>query len=821
MKLTPIRFAIISCLLFLGLTTHVFGQTTKISGRILDNKGTPMEAVSIGLYDSAGIKVFQTLSDIEGKFMFEKKVTPNAYLMVSFIQFGSRTIFLSVSKKNIDLGDINLQNNQFSLTEVMVLGKKAPINFKVDKQVFSAGQFANAANGNGIDLIKNLPAVSVNGLGEISLRGSGSFQVMINGKPSSGDPSFILAQLSAASIENIEVITSPGATYDADGKSGIINVVTKTALELGWMVQSSVMYGAKPFNNFDNKRYAQPQRGSVDVTAGYRKNKWDVNLGFNYLRNDISGYREGDVNTTVNGVFTSFPSNGERSFKKYNSGGRIAIGHDTKLGNRWEAGVYIGNRFQSRVADLLYNIKHRVIATGVITSFDYFNENTQDKEALFSLANVGYDHKLSEKAKINFSLQYEGANLTGLTINKNFNNIGRAVLFQQTNNPSSNPLNAIRFKTDYTFKNNRGTFNMGYQFRNDKQDGNFEYAYKNMGMTQFIIDPLFSSNLKVNNNIHAGYIQYSEKQNKLFKQIGLRAEHLVRTLTFSNNNKQNDLILPSLFPSFIFRYDAKDKLVLKTSYTRRVKRTNNFELNPLPEREHAETLEQGDPNLLPELTGALEMGLEKSWQKSNLNFTIYRQDIKNPIQRVNKVYNDTILNRVFTNASRALQIGMEVNITNTITPNWQSVLSGNLYRYKIDGTIFDGAVNVSNASIIYSINSTQSIKIQKGIALQLSINYLSNRITAQGEDGAFVTPHLSLKKTTQDQRWNFQMQWLNIDMGSKIANRQRITTRGSNFYTTTNYIYETDQLQFSLSFNMSKRNRKITLPVSDIAEKEF
>jgi outer membrane receptor protein involved in Fe transport len=821
MKLTPIRFAIISCLLFLGLTTHVFGQTTKISGRILDNKGTPMEAASIGLYDSAGIKVFQTLSDIEGKFMFEKKVTPNAYLIVSFVQFGSRTLFLSASKKNIELGDINLQNNQFSLTEVMVLGKKAPINFKVDKQVFSAGQFANAANGNGIDLIKNLPAVSVNGLGEISLRGSGSFQVMINGKPSSGDPSFILAQLSAASIENIEVITSPGATYDADGKSGIINVVTKTALELGWMVQSSVMYGAKPFNNFDNKRYAQPQRGSVDVTAGYRKNKWDVNLGFNYLRNDIAGYREGDVNTTVNGVFTSFPSNGERSFKKYNSGGRIAIGHDTKLGNRWEAGVYIGNRFQSRVADLLYNIKHRVIATGVITSFDYFNENTQDKEALFSLANVGYDHKLSGKAKINFSVQYEGANLTGLTINKNFNNIGRAVLFQQTNNPSSNPLNAIRFKTDYTFKNKTGTFNMGYQFRNDKQDGNFEYAYKNMGMTQFIIDPLFSSNLKVNNNIHAGYIQYSEKQNKLFKQIGLRAEHLVRTLTFSNNNKQNDLILPSLFPSFIFRYDAKDKLVLKTSYTRRVKRTNNFELNPLPEREHAETLEQGDPNLLPELTGALELGLEKSWQKSNLNFTIYRQDIKNPIQRVNKVYNDTILNRIFTNASRALQIGIEVNVTNSITPYWQSLISGNLYRYKIDGTIFDGAVNVSNASTIYSINSTQSIKIQKGLALQLSINYLSNRITAQGEDGAFLTPHLSLKKTTQDQRWTFQMQWLNIDMGSKISNRQRITTRGSNFYTSTNYIYETDQIQFSLSFNMSKRNRKITLPVSDIAEKEF
>ena len=821
MKKTTIRFAIISCLLSLCLTTHVFGQTTKISGRILDNKGTPIEAASIGLYDSAGVKVFQALSDIEGKFMFEKNVTPNAYVIVSFIQFGSRTIFLSASKKNIDLGDINLQNNQFSLTEVMVLGKKAPINFKVDKQVFSAGQFANAANGNGIDLIKNLPAVSVNGLGEISLRGSASFQVMINGKPSAGDPSFILAQLSAASIENIEVITSPGAAYDADGKSGIINIVTKTATELGWMVQSSVMYGAGPINNFDNKRYAQPQRGSLDLSAGYRKNNWDVNLGLNYLRNDIAGYREGDVNTTVNGIFTSFPSNGERSFKKYNSGGRIAIGHDTKVGNRWEAGIYIGKRFQSRVADLIYNIKHRTITTGAINSFDYFNENTQDKEGMFSLANIGYDHKISGKSKINFSLQYEGANLSGLTTNKNFNNESRSLLFQQTNNPSSNPLNVIRFKTDYTFKIKNETFNAGYQFRNDKQNGNFEYAYKNLGMTQFVIDPLFSSDLKVNNNIHAAYVQYSGKQNKLFKQLGLRAEHFDRTLSFSNNNKQNILTLPSLFPSFIFRYDAKDKLVLKTSYTRRVKRTNNFELNPLPEREHAETLEQGDPNLLPELTGALELGLEKSWQKGNLNLTIYRQDIKNPIQRVNKVYNDTILNRVFTNASRALQIGIEVNVTNSITPYWQSVISGNIYHYKIDGTIFDGAVNVSNASTIYSINSTQSIKIQKGLALQLSINYLSNRITAQGEDGAFVTPNLSLKKTTQDQRWTFQMQWLNIDMGSKTANRQRITTRGSNFYTTTNYIYETDQLQFSLSFNMSKRNRKILLPASEMAEKEF
>ena len=809
---------IMLCMVFIGTAV---GQTFIINGKVQDSRGSFMTGATIQLYDSSGIKITSAISDTIGRFTIQDKRGYGAYIVVSFLQLGSKTIFIPKNQSIIDLGQIILEANQYSLTEVVVEGKKPPIGFKVDKQVYSAGQFANANNGNGIDIIKNLPAVSVNGLGDISLRGSNSFQIMINGKPTVGDPSFILSQLSAASIQNIEIITSPGASYDADGKSGIINVVTKSIIEKGWMMQSSVMYGAGPFNNYGNTRYVHPSRGSIDVTASYRNKSWDVNIGVNYLRNDIAGYREGDVNTTLNGVFTSFPSNGERSFKRYNGGGRIAVGYDTKNGNRWEAGIYIGKRFQSRVADLIYNIKHRFIATGVTNSFDYFNENTQDKEGVFSLANLNYDHTISKKSKITFSIQYEGANLSGLTTNKNFSNENRLLLLQQTNNPSANPLDAFRFKTDYTYKINNGSIATGYQFRNDQQDGSFEYVYKNMGMQQFVIDPLFTSRLKVNNSIHAGYIQFTQKENKLFKQLGLRGEHLVRTLSFSNSNQQNKLSLPSLFPSFTFRYDAEKNWVVKSSYTRRVKRTNNFELNPLPEREHAETLEQGDPNLLPELTGALELGAEKTLQKGSFFVTLYRQDIKNPIQRVNKVFNDTILNRVFTNATKAVQLGLEMNLTNTITPFWQSVFGGNIYHYKISGRIFDGTVKVNNASWIYSINSAQTFILQKGLALQLSINYLSNRVTAQGEDGAFLTPHLSLKKTTQNQRFSFQIQWLNIDMGSKISNRQRITTRGSNFYTTTNYIYETDQLQFSLQYNIRKKNRKVTLPISEMAEKEF
>ncbi|MEY3676539.1 MAG: hypothetical protein RJB67_1029 [Bacteroidota bacterium] len=810
-----------SFLLLLFGINKLVAQESILSGKVVNTNQLALKSASVQLFDSSGLKVTTTITDSTGSFSFKKIIPKGSFLVVSYIQYGSRTVFITTTEKTIDVGTIILSTNQYSLTDVVVKGKKSSINFKVDKQVFKASQFANAANGNAIDVIKNLPGVALNGQGEISLRGSGSFQVMINGKPTMGDPSFVLAQFPAGSIESIEVITSPGATYDADGKSGIIQIITKTNIEEGWMMQSNVMFGTPPIHDFGNQRYTSPQRGSFDVTAGLRKNNWDINLGFNHLRNDIAGYREGDVNTTVNGIFTSFPSEGERSFKRYNTGGRITIGYDTKSGSRWEAGAFIGKRFQSRVADLFYKVSHLTIASGAITRFNYYNENTQDKEGLFSLINMGYDHKISSQSRINFSLQYEGANLSGLTTNKNYNNVTKSLLFQQTNNPSNNPLDAIRFKTDYSLKVNGKTINMGYQLRIDKQNGVFDYRYQNWGMPGFVMDPLFSSSINVQNNIHAGYFQFSEKRNKTFTQFGLRAENLSRTLTFTGNTNSSALQLLSLFPSYIIRHDLKQNIVVKTTYTRRVKRTNNFELNPLPEREHSETLEQGDPNLLPELTGLFELGIEKKMQQGSFFMTLYFQDIKNPIQRVNKVFNDTILNRVFTNATKAVQIGLDMNLSNRFTPFWESVIGGNIYNYKISGSIFNGAIKVNNANWIYSINTTQTFTVTKGIVIQASINYLSNRVTAQGEDGAFLTPHLSFKKTTQDQRWSFQMQWLNIDMGANVSNRQRITTRGSDFYTTTNYLYETDQLQFSCSYNLRKKNRKITLPSSEIAEKEF
>jgi hypothetical protein len=376
-------------------------------------------------------------------------------------------------------------------------------------------------------------------------------------------------------------------------------------------------------------------------------------------------------------------------------------------------------------------------------------------------------------------------------------------------------------KTDYSQKIGNANLQSGLQYRYDTQDGDFQYLTKIIGTGSFSTNVDYSSRVKVVNHIPAAYVQYSGTSKALNYSGGLRVEHSNRQISFSNSNEVKTQRLTNLFPSLQFRLKTLNKGVVKLAYNRRVRRTNNFELNPLPEREHNETLEQGDPNLLPELIGTYEISFEKNFKKSSWYATLYHQSVQNPIQRVNKVFNDSILNRVFTNAGMARQIGIESNFNCTINNWWTMAIGGNVYQYSVTGKIFNGLIEVSNNSWVYSFTNTQSFTLPKNWSMQLSINYLSQKVTAQGEDSRFLTPHFTVKKLSADKKWSFQMQWLNIDAGLKQSNRQRITTYGKDFYTTTNYIYETDQFQFSMGYSLAKKNRKINLPNSEMAEKEF
>jgi hypothetical protein len=148
-------------------------------------------------------------------------------------------------------------------------------------------------------------------------------------------------------------------------------------------------------------------------------------------------------------------------------------------------------------------------------------------------------------------------------------------------------------------------------------------------------------------------------------------------------------------------------------------------------------------------------------------------------------------------------------------------VGGTVYHYAIKGDLFQKTVIVNNASVAFSWNTNHTFSISKTVSLQFNLSYISKRPTAQGRDSRFFSPNVSLKKTFWRNKWNAVLQWQNVGLGWVPSNEQRITTSGTNFYTTTNYVQEKDILLLQLGYNFSQQNRKIKLPSSEFGEREF
>lgn len=795
-----------------------------ITGHVADkHTKQPLAYCSVALFNSEdSTLVTGLLTNENGAFRFENIAIGPHYIQAQYIGYKnlqSALPALPAGQNLIDLQTIAMEPSTQMLRELNVTAGRETFENKIDRQVYRASKFLNSQGGTAIDVLKNTPSVMVNSEGDITLRGSSGFLILINGKPVQTDPTAILNQIPANTIENVEVITSPSARFDPDGKSGIINITTKTAVP-GSRSFSANIQGGLPaiyrYNNLEN-----PVRYGVDATWNVQSEKWDFNLSGNYLRNDIAGQRIGDVNTIIGNVFTSFPSDGERSYVRYNYTVRSAVSFSPNAGNAFSAGFYTGYRSQSRRADIIYNNTKTDLTSGnVIGRIKYFNSNVARKSGRITLGNLDYTHTFQNKATLGISGLFENAGLNGLTTNVNLSEPGRDGVLQSSRNPSKNPINAFRLKADYGVNVGKGKLETGYQFRNQVQKGDFQYMDLDLESGAFNIVPEFSSTTKVVNIIHSFYAQYAAKTEKLEYIGGLRYEYATRAFTAGNQATRN-LNLSNLFPTFNLQYKFTKTLLAKAGYSKRVQRATNSELNPFPEREHSETLESGDADILPEFIDLSEIGIVKDFKQGSAFATIYNQRIKNVVNRVNSVYNDTILNRIYTNAGLATAWGLEAGSNVNITKWWQVYAGGNLYYYKIKGSLFNNVVNVYSSSWIYSINANTTFKLSPTFQLQASLNYLSKRVTAQGEDSRFITPVASARKTFLKGKLAATLQWQNIDLGLFGTNKQRITTFGKNFFSTTNYIQETDIFLLNLSYNINQTARKGKLPASEFGEKEF
>ncbi|MEL7120839.1 MAG: TonB-dependent receptor [Bacteroidota bacterium] len=818
-------------------------QEITINGQVVEqNENQPIEYATLtvnAVSDSSLIT--GTVTDLDGKFELSFSPTQDFYVSIQFL--GYETYYSKTLDQNIShqLGTITLALNNTTLTSIEVTGRAITSVHKIDKQVFDASQFKNAKGGNATDALRNLPSVSINSFGEISVRGASGFLVMINGKPVQGDPLTILQQLPANAIDDIEVVTAPSAKYDPDGKAGIINIKTRQAITDGQYIIANIMGGLPSIEDYDNQRNAT--RFGADFTYNYQNDKWSYSLGFDFRRYDISGRREGYVNTYLDEVLTEFPSDGERSFDELNYSARAAVSFSPSSNQIINAGFYAGNRSKDRTADILYlNQQRSFIPSDQFTSprqyFDlyqqngtvftdapvlnqltYFNSNLRVRKGDFRIATIDYTNTFKDNSQLSLSALYERTVLGGPTENSNEAFPNTENILQLQFNDNDNPLDGYRFQVDYSRDLGTAKLESGYQYRYLRHPGDFIYLDRDLVNNVWIENPLFTNRIELSRAIHSLYSQISGNQNKFQYIVGLRLENFDREVDIASPDSTFLLNRWNLFPSVNLAYQLGEGLQLKAAYSRRIERTTTFKMTPFPEREHSETLEQGDAELLPEYIDLVEIGVVKSWGDHSIFATAYFRNVDNVINRVNTVFNDTILNRIYTNAGTAQAIGMEIGTTFFPTKKWRVYLGGNIYNYSIEGQLFGDEINTSNT--IYSINANTTYEFSSTFNAQLAFNYLSERVTAQGRDSEFYNPALTLTKTFWDKKVSVALQWINIDMGLWNANEQRITTERSNFFTTTNYVYEVDIIQLNLTYQLNQPLKKVKVPESEFGKKEF
>ena len=820
-----IRRQVFLILLLLLFNTGLTAQQGNVQGIVIEKQNRiPVEFASVAILQAADSTIITgDLTEMNGTFFISKLAWGKYILKVVSIGYETFYKWIEVKEQNttIKLDTVYLNIAVSLLEEVVVKGDKNTFTTKLEKQVFAADRFEIAKGGNATDVLKNLPSVSVNGAGEISVRGSSGFLVLINGKPVISDPQTILSQLPANSIENIELITAPSAKYDADGKAGIINITLKKGIADGVAMQLNLQGGLPSTTDYNNLE--KPIRIGGDIILSLKKSKWDVSLNANYTRNDANGMRDGYVYTKnfKENIITRFPSSGERSFDRYNYGLRTSLSYSDK-NTMFSAGFFASRRYQQRRADILYNNSTLDLANGaLLREFSYFNSNLQNKEGSFVLGSMDYSYAFDNKSKFTTSLIYETVDLFGTTINSNLDYPALTTIYQIVTNPYTNPLKGYRFKMEYSTPIKKGNLETGFQYRQDKQNGKFDYT-SFPAIPQRDIEK-FSGTATSSNRIKSIYVQYSNSMPRLQYITGLRYETTMRNVSLSSDSELHKLNLKNLFPSANLLYTLTSSWNLKAGYSKRIQRNTNFELNPIPEREHSETLEQGDPDLLPQFIDLIELGINHSFTKGSFFSTLYYQYIKNPIQRVNSVYADTILNRLFTNAGRARLVGMELG-TSLKPLKWLSTYFGaNLYNYNIAGNldVLGNQSIINNSRWVYSLNMNTSMVLGKDWNLQANVNYLSPRPTPQGIDSRFLSPNISIKKAFANGKYILGFQWQNLNMGFINSNQQRITTWAADFYTTTNYIYETDVLMLNFNLNLNKLNTKSKLPSSEFGEREF
>ncbi|MBN3521876.1 TonB-dependent receptor [Algoriphagus lutimaris] len=740
------------------ISVGIFAQSTdgdkKTPARIIgvakdQNTGEAVPYATAALY-KAGTEenIAGGVADDEGKF-FITGMKPGSYILkVSFLGFETQTVDnIQVTSPNgdVNLGDILMSDEGVALEEVTVQGQRELIEERVDRTIYKAENDKTTAGGDGTDVLRRVPMLSVDLDGNVSMRGSSNITVLIDNRPSAIAASSIsdaLRQIPAEEIKAVEVITSPSARFDAEGTSGVINIVTMKNNLQGLTL---------------NVRSGVGMRGSnLSLNGSARKGKFGFSLGgFGRSGYNINGRFENEQlitnpNSSIAKVIQSADTKRTDIFGRYNFGVDYEIDKYNFLTGSINFGIRNSKNYQNNF--FTENYLENQLLSKALRETDVIDEsNSVD-------ISVNYTKTYEKKGK-EFSILtlYSRDNRENSFVNSLFEDDFETINSRLRNdNPSKNEEFTIQLDfvnplgkdgnqiLEYGAKNitRRAVSDFAY-FQADGSDGDFIESE----------NPSLTNAFNYDQNVTAAYSSYTFSFLKNYTlKAGLRYEYTMINADFKTETTAEIPSYGTLVPSINASRKLKNGNLIKAAYNRRISRPSLRFLNPNIDASNPLQITQGNPVLDPELTDNYEMGYSTFFKSTVINFSGFYRNTTGSIQAVRTIQNDGVIFTTYENIGREQAIGTNIFANVSIGSKLSFNGGFDLYYSILDNGLEDPVLAAQNEGFVVSGRLFGNYSLPKDWQIQLFSFARGRRVQLQGLSGGFAVYGLSLNKQFNEKR---------------------------------------------------------------------
>ena len=758
------KYLVLAVMLMVMQTT--MAQVTTVKGVLVDetsNEGEPYATVRIYRQGKAEKPVSMFLTDENGAF--SGTVKGKGKYEISFSSVGKEDYKQELTlsgEETMDLGTLKMKDNATMLGSVEVVAQKPLVKMEVDKMSYNVEDDEDSKSNTVLDMLRKVPMVTVDGQDNITVNGSSSFKVLVDGLPNvlfSQNPSVIFKSMPASAVKSIEVLTNPGAKYDAEGTSGILNIVMNK-------MDTPTMQSMNGYNGTVRASVGNRQAGGSAFVSGQQGK-------LSYSANVMTSYNQPGRTTTEmeqvqdNGASQVMTS--ENDVKTPFTMGSITLGYQLDAMSMINATASVNSMSMKSTGTTTTTMEGAFYGDGFSfgSSTDMKNSRTSfsgsvDYQRFFNQMRT---HSLAVTYQLNYSPgKTEMTNSFGTT----------SSMIDLSNRYSENKDKTVShiFQVDYTLPLGIGqTLSLGSKFQLHDATSNAKYFMLD------VYDPNTSTDYEYKNSILAGYGEYAGNWNKLGAKLGVRYEHTWQDVIYNFGNGYDfSTNYGSLVTNASLQYNISMGSNLGLTYNMRISRPGITYLNPYVDKTNPIAVSYGNPDLDVEKAHNVSLVYNMFTPKLMLNLNVHHNFVDNAISQYSFYDSNNLLNTTYGNVVKNHQTGASAYINYLLTKTTRLFLNGGVNYADLSSD----ALGQSNSGW----TGNAMIGLQQTLPWNLNLSAFAitstKSYTLQGWSGGFNMLTTSLSKSLLNDKLNVSVSAvMGLNKGGKLNIES--SSRGQNF----------------------------------------